>query len=467
MKVAIVGGGISGLSTAFEMEKARAANPQIEYLLLEGSLRLGGSIFSERIDECLVEGGPDSFMTEKTSATNLCAELGLTDHLVGSNDASRKTYILLKNRLVAMPDGLMFMVPTKLVPTALTPLFTWKTKIRMARELLHPPRPMQRDESVAELIERHFGAEVVDRLADPLLSGIYGGDAAVLSARTVLPKLVEMEEKYGSLSRGMLAAYGNGKQSPPQANGKPRRSTFSSLLGGMQEMVDSLAARLNPASIRKSTVVSHIDRTEESWQLIIEGEPQRFDAVVLAIPAWAAGSLLAGMDPQLGKDLADIPYSSSITVTIGYEDAALATLPDGFGFLVPASEKRSLLACTFVHRKFPSRAPQGIGMLRCFLGGARNSALLNDSDQELESRVRAELKDILGITADPRFVRIHRWHRAMAQYSVGHQERMTRISQAVARHPGLALAGNAYLGIGVPDCIRTGQQAAASILSGA
>lgn len=464
MKVAIVGGGISGLSTAFEIQKARAASPHLEYVLLEQSPRLGGSIFSERIDECLVEGGPDSFMTEKTSATKLCADLDLADHLVGSNDASRKTYILLKNRLIALPDGLMFMVPTKLMPTALTPLFSWKTKIRMGLELLHPPRPMQRDESVAELIQRHFGAEVVDRLADPLLSGIYGGDAAVLSARTVLPKLVEMEEKYGSLSRGMLAAYSSGSQPHPQTNGKPRRSVFSSLRGGMQEMVDGIEARLDPASIRRSTVVSRIDRVAESWQLVVDGEPQLFDAVVVATPAWAAGSLLAGLDPQLGIDLGDIPYSSSITITIGYGEAGLASLPEGFGFLVPASEKRSMLACTFVHRKFPGRAPEGIGMLRCFLGGARNSALLNDSDQQLESLVRAELKDILGITAEPRFVRVHRWRRAMAQYAVGHQERMTRIIQAVARQPRLALAGNAYLGIGVPDCIRTGQEAAATIL---
>ena len=190
MKVAVVGGGISGLSAAFELEKARATRPDLDYVLLEASDRLGGSIFSERIDGCLVEGGPDSFMTEKPAAARLCAELGIAEHIVGSNDSSRKTYILLKNRLVSLPDGLMFMVPTKLVPTALSPLFSWKTKIRMGLELLKPPRPMESDESVAELVERHFGAEVVDRLADPLLSGIYGGDAAVLSARTVLPRLV-------------------------------------------------------------------------------------------------------------------------------------------------------------------------------------------------------------------------------------------------------------------------------------
>jgi protoporphyrinogen/coproporphyrinogen III oxidase len=464
MKVAVIGGGISGLSAAFEIEKARQNNPGLEYVLFEKSSRLGGSIFSERIDGCLVEGGPDSFMTEKPAAAKLCAELGIADHLVGSNDASRKTYILLKNRLVALPDGLMFMVPTKLVPTALSPLFSWKTKIRMGLELLHPPRSRQGDESVAALVERHFGAEVVDRLADPLLSGIYGGDAAVLSARAVLPRLVEMEEKHGSLSRGMLTAYGSAKQAPASTKGRPKRSLFSSLEGGMQEMVAGIEQRLNPASIRTSTVVSRIERGSDGWRLTVDGSLEQFDAVVVATPAWAAGLLLAELDPQLGADLTDIPYSSSITVTLAYSKADLGKLPDGFGFLVPVSEKRSMLACTFVHRKFPGRTPDGIGLLRCFLGGARNSALLNDTDVQLEDRVRTELKEILGVTKQPIFVRIHRWRRAMAQYAVGHQDRMTRISTAVAGQPRLALAGNAYLGIGVPDCIRSGQEAAANIL---
>jgi protoporphyrinogen/coproporphyrinogen III oxidase len=466
MKVAVVGGGISGLSTAFELEKARATRPDLEYVLVEKAGRLGGSIFSERIDGCLVEGGPDSFMTEKPAAARLCAELGIADHLVGSNDSSRKTYILLKNRLVSLPDGLMFMVPTKLVPTALSPLFSWKTKIRMGLELLKPPRPMESDESVAELVERHFGAEVVDRLADPLLSGIYGGDATVLSARTVLPRLVEMEEEYGSLSRGMLAAHAKGKKAPmpTNGNGRPARSLFSSLKDGMQEMVSGIEARLDAKSIRKSTTVSSLRRSADGWSLAIDGAAEHFDAVVLATPAWMSGALLNEVDSGLGKDLTDIPYSSSITVTMGYAEPELGDLPDGFGFLVPASEGRSMLACTFVHRKFPGRAPKGIGLLRCFLGGARNSALLDETDEQIEGRVRAELKDILGITGAPRFVRILRWRRAMAQYSVGHAARMQRIAAAVRQQPGLALAGNAYLGIGVPDCIRSGQAAAASVL---
>src|SRR5262252_10373583 len=246
-RIAIIGGGISGLSAAFYLEKARASGVELQYTLFDSAQRLGGSMYSDRVEGCLVEAGPDSFLTEKPWALTLCRELGIANQLIGSNDAQRKTYIVVHGRLVVMPDGLMFMVPTKLMPTALSPLFSWSTKIRMAQELLHPPRPMQDDETVAQLVERHFGAEVVDRLADPLLSGVYGGDAAKLSARAVLPRFVEMEEKYGSLSRAMLAAR---KKMLETTKTQPPRPLFTSLRNGMQQMVDSLVARLRPECIR-------------------------------------------------------------------------------------------------------------------------------------------------------------------------------------------------------------------------
>src|SRR5580704_18960766 len=236
-RVAIIGGGISGLSAAFYLEKARAAGAEITYTLFESAQRLGGSMYSDRVNECLVEAGPDSFLTEKPWALSLCKELGIADQLIGSNDAQRKTYIVVNGRLVVMPDGLMFMVPTRLIPTALSPLFSWSTKIRMARELLHPPRPMQEDETVAQLVERHFGSEVVDRLADPLLSGVYGGDAGKLSARDVLPRFVDMEEKYGSLSKAMIAA---SKKMAQSAGKQVPRPLFTSLRDGMQQLVDAV-----------------------------------------------------------------------------------------------------------------------------------------------------------------------------------------------------------------------------------
>ncbi len=458
-RIAIIGGGISGLSAAFYLQKARAAGADVEYTLFESGQRLGGSMYSDRVEGCLVEAGPDSFLTEKPWAISLCKELGIADQLIGSNDAQRKTYILVNGRLVVMPDGLMFMVPTQLLPTALSPLFSWSTKLRMARELLHPPRPMQTDETVAELVERHFGAEVVDRLADPLLSGVYGGDAAKLSARAVLPRFVEMEEKYGSLSRAMLAAH----KKMMATRKHPPRPLFTSLQDGMQQMVDAITARLDPESIRLRTHVLRVypEDSSSSWRVAIElnGE-ERFDAVLIATPANVAGALLDGVDRGLARNLLDITYSSSVTVTLGYYMDQLTSLPPGFGFLVPRSEGTRMLACTFVHNKFPHRAPKDKGILRCFLGGARDEAVLAFSDDEILETVHRELRDILKLDARPLFARVYRWRGAMAQYEPGHIARVQRIETRVAEIPGLALAGNAYHGIGVPDCIRSGLEAA-------
>lgn len=461
-RVAIIGGGISGLAAAFHLEKARTAGGKLSYTLFESSKRLGGSMHSGRVEGCLVEAGPDSFLTEKPWALTLCRELGIDDQLIGSNDAQRKTYIAVKNRLVAMPDGLMFMVPTKLVPTALTPLFSWGTKVRMARELLHPPRPMQDDETVGELVERHFGAEVVDRLADPLLSGVYGGDANKLSARAVLPRFVEMEEKYGSLSRAMLAAHNKMKA---MAGKQPPRPLFSSLKDGMQQMVDALSARLDHASLRMGARVRGIFLERDRWRVALDmGSNEVFDAVIVATPANVAGALLEGVHRDLADDLLGVTYSSSVTVTLGYNKDQLAHLPPGFGFLVPRSESRRMLACTFVHNKFPHRAPADKGILRCFLGGARDEAVLNLTDDEILDTVRKELKEIVKLDARPMFDRVYRWRGAMAQYESGHIARIERIEKTVKEISGLELAGNAYHGIGVPDCIREGTTAANAVV---
>ncbi|MDE3186437.1 MAG: protoporphyrinogen oxidase [Acidobacteriota bacterium] len=477
MRTAIIGGGIAGLAAAYELEKARAAGAAVKYTLFEARERLGGSIASEILNGAVLERGPDSFITEKPAAAALCRELGLGDALTPSNDANRKTYIVVRNRLVPLPDGLMFLIPTKLVPTALTRLFSPMTKLRMALELLHPPRPSGHDESVATLVERHFGAEAVDRLADPLLSGIYGGDASQLSARTVLPKLVEMESEYGSLTRGMLAAHRKMRKkmaashaAKPQGNARPApRGIFTTLRGGMQQLVDALEARLEPAWVRRSTPVSALEKTEGGWKIAAGGVTELFDAVIMASPAWAAGELLGAVDPVLGEELGGIPYSSSITVNLVYDEAKLGRLPDGFGFLVPASAGRAMLACTFVHRKFLGRTPPGKAVVRAFLGGAKNESLLNESDDALIATVRRELSEILGSQvipreAEPEHAQVSRWRRAMAQYAVGHQERMQRITARVAALGGLRLAGNAYDGIGIPDCIRLGRQAAQELV---
>ena len=484
MRTAIIGGGIAGLAAAYELEKARGAGAAVEYTLFESRERLGGSLASEVVDGVVLERGPDSFLSEKPAGAELCRELGLGPDLTPSNDANRKTYIVVRNKLVPLPDGLMFLIPTKLIPTALSGLFSPATKIRMALELLHPPRPSEHDESVASLVERHFGTEAVNRLADPLLSGIYGGDATQLSARTVLPKMVEMEAKHGSLTRGMLAAHkemrarmaearkngatggGQGGQRPGQPAGP--RSIFTTLRGGLQQLVDALEAKLNPAWVRKSTAVDGLERAGGGWRLNA-GAAATYDSVIVASQAWVAGKLLSEVDAALGEELRAIPYSSSITVNLVYDEAKLGELPEGFGFLVPAVEGRAMLACTFVHRKFVGRTPPGKAVLRAFLGGARNEALLDESDAVLAATVRRELSEILGarvagIQIEPEATQVSRWHRAMAQYAVGHQERMKRIAARVAELPGLKLAGNAYDGIGIPDCIRTGRKAAKELV---
>lgn len=465
MKVAIIGGGISGLSAAFYLGKERAAGAPVEYTLFESAPRLGGSMYSERIDGCVVEAGPDSFLTEKPWAINLCQEIGLGDQLIGSNDALRKTYIVVKNRLIAMPDGLMFMVPTKLIPTALTSLFSLGTKIRMGLELLHAPRPVGHDETVEDMVKRHFGSEVVDRLADPLLSGVYGGDAASLSVRAVLPRFVEMEEKYGSLSRAMIAAHNKmleARKKAPQAAPKP---LFTSLKDGMQQMVSAIEDRLDRASIRTGMTIESIARAGSDWQVKTSAGYERFDGVVLATPAKIAGKLIQGVAPELAADLAGIVYSSSVTITLGYTMEQLQGLPPGFGYLVPRSEGTRMLACTFVHNKFPHRAPEDRGIIRCFLGGIRDEKVLELGDDEIRETCIRELRKVLKLDAlaDPKFIRIYRWKGAMAQYTPGHLERVKRIDLAVKSIPGLAIAGNAFKGIGVPDCVRSGQEAALSL----
>ncbi len=473
MRIAVIGGGTAGLAAAYELQKARDAGAAIEYALFEARSRLGGAMASEIVGGAVLERGPDSFLTEKPAAAELCRELGLGSELLPSNDAGRKTCVVVRDRLVALPDGLMFLVPTQLLATALSPLFSFSTKVRMALELLHSPRrPSTADETVAAFVERHFGAEVVDRLADPLLSGVYGGDSAQLSVRTVLPRLVEMESRYGSLTRGVLAAH-RALRARATANGKSPcspPSIFTTLRGGMQRLVDALTARIDPGSVRLNSVVSGLEQTAEGWRVRSGYAMETYDALIIASPAWAAGGLLRPADPALADDLSAIPYSSSIVVNLVYDEAGLGRLPDGFGFLVPAAEGRSMLACTFAHRKFIGRTPPGKAVLRAFLGGIRQESLLGKSDETLISTVRRELGEILGSSIvppelEPEYVQITRWPRAMAQYTVGHRERVERIVARAAALGGLQLAGNAYDGIGVPDCIRLGRKAARELIA--
>jgi len=490
-RVAVLGGGITGLAAAYTLACARQSGAPFEELLIEGRDRLGGVIRTERLEGFVIEAGPDSFLAEKPEAAALARELGLADSLIGSNDKQRRTYILHRGRLVPLPDGLMFLVPTRLWPMVTTSLLPLSSKLAMAAELFTTPPAAIRDsdESVASFVRRHFGDAMLENVADPLLAGVYGGDSGALSVRSVLPRFWEMERKHGSLTRATLRAMrqrrkarsnSSGTEQPDSAGTgtSPRGALplFMTLKEGLEQLTGKLAQHLDKARVHLGRRVARIelaqgrpggaaDKCSRRYEIFCEGGPAfDADAIILAMPTHECSRLLSPLHPTLGGLLGQIPYSSSMTVSLGYAQGTIEHLPPGFGYLVPRKENRRMLACTFVHRKFNHRAPEGKALLRCFLGGSRDPEALNLPDEEVVSLVREELKEILNFSFDPLFCRIHRWPASMAQYPVGHAERVRRIRSQLEDLPGIYLAGNAYSGIGISDCIRTGRAAAQSAM---
>jgi oxygen-dependent protoporphyrinogen oxidase len=457
-RIAIIGGGIAGLSAAFYLERARCAGANLGWTLFEKSDRLGGVIKTQLRDGFVLEAGPDSFLTMKPDGAQFCRDLGIDDQLIPSNDADRKTYIVVSGRLVPMPDGLEFMVPTRVLPMAATPLFSWSTKLRMASELFSLGNHHRgEDESVADFVRRHFGQEMVDRVAEPLLAGVYGGNAENMSVRAVLPRFAEMERESGSLVRASLKA-----RKARSKNPAPPQPLFTSLKMGMQQMVDAAVAALPASSVRLQQEGLGMRPVGDDWQIESGRTSEKFQAVVMAVPASAAPALLRQVHPGLVKGLGKIQYTSSAAIAMGFANAAL---PGGHGFLVPRTEGRKMLACTFVHKKFNHRAPEGQVLLRCFISSSRVPDLASLSDQELIDTCRAEMKDFLGLTAQPQFAEVFRWNPALPQYEIGHLERVAKMKAIINDMPGFHLAGNSFDGIGIPDCIRSGRLAAERILS--
>jgi oxygen-dependent protoporphyrinogen oxidase len=444
-KALIIGGGISGLSAAYYLSKAG-----IRPTLLERRPRVGGVIQTSLQQGCVLEEGPDGFMAAKPWAMNLIKELGLADQVMGSNDHSRVTYIVKKGKLVPMPEGLMMMVPTKILPLVETRLLSWGAKIRMGLEFFRqPPHSPQPDRSVYEFLLDHYGEECIDYLAEPLLAGVYGGDPRDMSVNSVLARFVDIETKYGSLTRGVLAA-----PRPPSSGGG---SFLLTLKDGLGRLIEALT----PFADVVQANVERLEQTSAGFRVRADGDWMEAEHLVLATTAHEAAPLVDALQPELASLLAGIPYTSSVTLSLGYRAATFDHPLQGHGFLVPKKERKFIFGCTWVGNKFDHRVPPNMVVLRCFLGG---DALAIDNEAIVEG-ARGDLHSIMGLEAEPVFHNIARWPNAMAQYSVGHAQRVERIEELTRSIPGLYLAGNAYHGIGIPDCVRMGQEAAAKIIS--
>ena len=456
-RVSIIGGGISGLSAAYFLEKEAAqAGVEIAINLFEARNRLGGVIVTEQRGEYLVEGGPESFLAVKTAAADLCRELGLGDQLLPSNDALRKTFVLQAGRLRELPEGLLFVVPSRIWPLFASDLLSWTAKLRLVTTPLRPsPRMGDEDVSVAEFLRRRFGSEVLERLAEPLLAAVYGADVDRLSARAALPQLVALEEKYGSLWKGLRAAAAAGRN-------RTKGSLFITLRDGVGKLIETLPARLRRTTVHTETMATRVRRSEDGQGITVESGTDKTaaDALIVATPAHSAAQLLREMDHGLAGQLEMIRYHSSLIVAFGFDRTAFRTQPEGFGFVVPRSEGRRLVALTWVSTKFEFRSSADQVLVRCFLGGARDPQAAALTDDQLVAVSLRELNEICGESLRPSFHRVYRWTVSMPEYGLGHLERLQEIESRVAEQPGLFLAGNGYRGVGIPDCIQSGERAA-------
>lgn len=464
-RIAVVGGGIAGLAAAHRLvELAAARRAAVELILIEALDRLGGTIATEYADGYLIEGGPDSFLTEKPWGVDLCNRLGLGERLIPTQPGRRRTLLLRGHRLLPLPDGFQVLAPSLLIPFWRSPVLSWRGKLRATTELIVPRRRSQEDESVGEFVTRRFGREVLERVVQPLVSGIYAADPSGVSLLATMPRFAEMERVQGSIIRALRRS---AQPRELRDGGGPRWSLFTAPAGGMQELVFAIAQRLPPTSVKLRRRVTSVARAggARPWRVnLADGTTLLVDGVILAVPAPKAARLVSGLDPALGGQLAAIRHHSSAVVTLGYDRAAVRHPLDGFGFVVPRVEGRPILACSFSSLKFPGRAPDGSVLLRAFVGGDWAPDALERDDAGLAAATQQHLGGILGISSPPVLVRVHRHAAAMPQYEVGHLDRVGAIRDRIARHPGLAFCGNALTGVGIPDCIHSGEQAAEQVL---
>lgn len=453
-RIVVVGGGISGLAAAHRLLELGQTN----VTLIEASGRLGGTIQTENRDGFLIERGPDSFISEKPEALELAKRLGLESQLIQTNEKYRRSFIVRNRRLRPVPEGFQLLAPSRMWPFLTSDIFSVAGKMRMAADLFVPRKGTNgtQDESLASFVRRRLGQEALERMAQPMVGGIYTADPETLSLRATLPRFLEMERKHRSLILAML------RQGQAQKGGTSgaRYSLFLSFDRGMQVLVDALA-QVN-ADIRLNTRAERLKLDGRTWTITTNtGEQIEADAVCLAVPAYLAASLLDG---HLAEKLTQIKYASTATINFAYKRSDIGHPLNGFGFVVPFIEKRSLLACTFSSVKFSGRAPENHVLLRAFAGGALQPETFALDESTMAARVETDLRELLGITSKPLFTEVAKWERSMPQYEVGHLDRIAEIENEVNKLPGLALAGNSYRGAGIPDCIRSGQTAAESIL---
>ncbi len=465
-RIVVIGGGITGLAAAHRLvERGRSVQPFREVLLLEAEPRLGGLISTTQRDGFIVESGPDAFITNKPWALDLIRELGLSERLIGTNPRRRRTYAVRGAALHPLPEGFFLLAPGRIRPFLRSRLLSWRGKTRALLDLVLPRERSDADESLASFVRRRLGQEALARLAQPMIGGIYTADPERLSLRATFPQFLEMEAQHGSVIRALrrerlATAPGN------HAVSGARYGLFASLDDGLQVLVDALAERLPGGAVRLSTPVAGIARAGARWAVQLnDGATVRADGVILTTPACQAARLLQNLDPEIARELEAIPYASSLTVNLAYRRAHVAHPLDGFGFVVPSCEGRSIVACSFSSVKFPNRAPPRHVLLRVFAGGALQPEAFEWDDRTLLTAVLRDLGELLGIRSAPLWSRVARHPRSMPQYHVGHLRRVDALDLSLRRWSTLKLAGNAYRGIGIPDSIRSGEAAATALLT--
>ncbi|MBI2152829.1 MAG: protoporphyrinogen oxidase [Candidatus Rokubacteria bacterium] len=457
----MVGGGIGGLAAAHRLtELSRERGEPIDLTLLEARDRLGGTIATERTQGFLIEAGPDSFISEKPWALALAERLGLAGRLVRTDDRFRQTWVVFRGRLEPLPEGFQLLAPARLGPLLSSRLFSWRGKLRMAMDVVLPRRVGSEDESLGSFVRRRLGVEALERVAQPLVAGIYTADPDLLSLAATMPRFLEMERAHRSL---ILALWRASRKA--QGVSGARWSLFVTFADGMEEFTRALGDRLPPGSVRLKERVVGLRRDGGRWRVgLADGSGVDADAVIVAAEAPQAARMVRALDPSLAHLLEAIPYASSATVALAYRREEIAHPLDGFGFVVPRIERRPLLACTFSSVKYPGRAPPGHALLRVFVGGPLDEGILKEDDARMAAIVRAQLNELLGVTAPPLLTRVHRYPASMAQYHVGHLETVAAIERRLVGHPGLALAGSAYCGVGISDCVHSGEAAAGLVL---